>query len=477
MWFWILLTIWLASVACIPHMLLLNKRPTATLAWLWAMLLFPGVGAALYLAIGSERVKRRRRTQRQGFRAKERLSSARKGTAHEAEILAREQKLRADEQALLSGLGRITQLPLATASSLQILRKAPAFYGALRESIEGAKRDVHVESYIWRDDEVGREFLHLLIATVQRGVAVRLLLDEIGCYWLKRDYFRPLIEAGGEFSWSHTVSPIRSRYSFNLRNHRKLQIIDGRTVFVGGMNFGREYLGRNPDLGDWSDVQLRIQGSVVEVFRQIFAEDWFFATGREDPLASYVPEPELPEKSFAQVLRGGPDEDDHPMLRADLSLIGAAKKRLWISSGYFVPGETMQTALQVAAARDVDVRLLVSGKSEHPLLVKAGRSYYDALLRQGVKIFEYDKGIEHSKYMVIDDQWTTIGSSNFDERSMRLNFELSVLILNRKINRDMGEIFTDTISQAHAIDREEFAQRPIMTKLAESILRPLSPVL
>ena len=336
---------------------------------------------------------------------------------------------------------------------------------------------MHVESYIWRDDEVGREFLHLLIATVRRGVAVRLLLDEIGCYWLKNDYFQPLIEAGGEFSWSHTVSPIRSRYSFNLRNHRKLQIIDGRTVFVGGMNFGREYLGRNPELGDWADVQMRIEGSVVEVFRQIFAEDWFFATGREDPLETYVREPELPERSFAQVLRGGPDEDDHPMLRSDLSLVAAAKKRLWISTGYFVPGETMQTALQVASAQGVDVRLLVSGRSEHPLLVKAGRSYYDALLRQGVQIFEYEKGIEHSKYMVIDDQWSKVGSSNFDERSMRLNFELSVLLLDRRINRELGEIFTQTISESQAIDRGEFAQRPLATRLAESILRPLSPVL
>ncbi len=477
MWFWILLTIWLASVACIPHMLLLNKRPTATLAWLWAMLLIPGFGAALYLAIGSERVKRRRRTRRQGFRAKDRLASARDDAAQAAESLAKEQKLAPPDQVLLQGLGKITQLPLATASSLQILRKAPAFYGALRESIESAKRDVHVESYIWRDDEVGREFLHLLIATVKRGVAVRLLLDEIGCYWLRNNYFQPLIEAGGEFSWSHTVSPIRSRYSFNLRNHRKLQIIDGRTVFVGGMNFGREYLGRNPDLGDWSDVQMRIEGSVVEVFRQIFAEDWFFATGREDPLETYIPECNESEKSFAQVLRGGPDEDDQPMLRADLSLIASARKRLWISTGYFVPGETMQTALQVAAAQGVDVRLLVSGKSEHPLLVKAGRSYYDALLRQGVKIFEYEKGIEHSKYMVIDEQWTTVGSSNFDERSMRLNFELSVLLLDRKINREMGEIFTRTISESNAIDREEFAQRPLVQKLAESILRPMSPVL
>jgi cardiolipin synthase len=436
MGYWILLIVWLAGWTCIPHMLLLNKRPTATLAWLWAILLIPVFGAGLYLAIGSERVKRNRRSRRKGFRAKDHLASGRKGTA-----------------------------------------QSPAFYGALRESIENAKMDVHVESYIWRDDEVGREFLELLIATVKRGVAVRLLLDELGCYWLRNDYFKPLIEAGGEFSWCHTISPLRSRYSFNLRNHRKLQVIDGRIAFVGGMNFGREYLGRNPELGDWADVQLRMEGSVVEVLRQIFAEDWFFATGKEDPSETFPAEPDPVGNSFAQVLRGGPDEDDQPMLRADLSLIAAAKRRLWISTGYFVPGETMQTALQVAAAQGVDVRLLVSGRSEHPLLVQAGRSYYDALLRQGVQIFEYERGIEHSKYMVIDDLCTTIGSTNFDERSMRLNFELSVLVFNRELNEELAGIFTKTISESDPLDRETFSRRPFMRKLTESALRPLSPIL
>jgi cardiolipin synthase len=315
---WLLIMVWLAGWACIPHMLLLNKRPTATLAWLWAILLFPVVGVGLYLAMGSERVKRNRRSRHQGFRAKDHLASARAGTAQEAALLAKEKQLSEDDQGLLLGLAKISHLPLATASSLQILRKAPAFYASLREAVENAKSSIHVETYIWRDDEVGREFLDLLVATAKRGVAVRLLLDEFGCYWLKGNYFKPLIEAGGEFSWCHTVSPLRSRYSFNLRNHRKLQVIDGRIVFVGGMNFGREYLGRDPALGDWADLQLRLEGSVVEVFRQIFAEDWFFATGKEDVAGMAGPDSGALEKSLAQFLRGGPDENDQPMLASGL---------------------------------------------------------------------------------------------------------------------------------------------------------------
>jgi cardiolipin synthase len=477
MWLWLLTAVWLASWLCIPHLLLLNKRPTATLAWLWAILLFPVFGAALYLAIGSEAVKRNRREKQNEFRSMERLESARDETGEQAGLLAEEKALDASDRALLRGLGAITQLPLARASDLRILHKAPAFYAALREDIAAAQRDVHVQSFIWRDDEVGAEFLQLLIDTARRGVAVRVLLDELGCVKLRRGYFRPLVAAGGRFSWSHTLSPLRGRYSFNLRNHRKLQIIDGRTVFIGGMNFGREYLGRNPKLGDWADTQLRVEGGVVEIFRQIFAEDWFFGTGQDDLLDAAPETSGTPGRILAQVLRGGPDEEDHPMLRAYLALLAAARDRLWISCGYFTPGETMQTALQVTAARGVDVRLLISKKSEHPHLVTAGRSYYDALLRQGVRIYEYDRGIDHSKFFIIDDAWSTLGSSNFDERSMRLNFELSLLMYHPETNRRLSAIFSETMAEAHEIDRAEFSKRPLSAKLLESALRPFSPIL
>jgi cardiolipin synthase len=477
MWFWLLLAAWILGWCCIPQLLLLNKRPTATLAWLWALILFPVAGPALYLMIGSERVKRRRMRRRLDFRGKERRTSGRAKAAKSSDLLSQEKGLKPAERSLLQGLASITGLPAATISTLEVLRKAPAFYQALQEDIRNAKHSIQIETYIWRDDEVGREFLDLLIETTRKGVAVRVLVDELGSFWLKEKYFEPLIAAGGQFSWCHTLSPLRNRYSFNLRNHRKLQIIDGRTAYVGGMNFGREYLGRDPACGDWSDVQIRVEGTVVEILGQIFAEDWFFATGRDDIEETPHPKRTRDESIFVQVLRGGPDEEDQPMLRADLALVGSAKSRLWIATGYFVPGETMQVTLQVAAARGVDVRLLISQKNVHPFLVKAGRSYYDALLRQGIRIFEYTRGIEHSKYVIIDHDWVSVGSSNLDERSMRLNFELSLLALCGKTNHELARIFEATISDANEIDRHIFAKRPYRQKLIESALRPLSPVL
>ena len=467
MWHWLLLVAWIAGWFCIPHLLLLNKRPTATLAWLWALILFPVFGPALYLMIGSEQIKRLRMKRRQDFRGGGGTAAKAKG-AKKADDVA---------DGLLKSLAVITQLPVSTARSQLVLRDAASFYRALKRDIKNATDTIHIETYIWRDDEVGREFLALLVDAAKRGVVVRVLVDELGSFWLKEATFQPLIAAGGQFSWCHTLSPLRSRYSFNLRNHRKLQVIDGRIAYVGGMNFGREYLGRDPVDGDWADLQIRTEGAVVNILQEIFAEDWFFGSGKDDVRDGGQTQPAEDEDTCVQVLRGGPDEEDHPMLRVNLLLVAQATKRLWIGTGYFVPGEIMQTALQVAAARGVDVRLLISQKSEHPLLVKAGRSYYDALLRRGVRIYEYSRGIEHSKYILIDDDLVSVGTSNLDERSMRLNFELSLLMRDAELNDEIARIFKATIAKSKEIDRQEFAQRPYWEKLTESALRPLSPVL
>jgi cardiolipin synthase len=472
---WILIILWICSLGCVPHLLLLNKRPTATLAWLWALLLFPGLGALFYLAVGTERVRRRRRRRQKTFRRKKRLAGGREQLAQSSIVEA----LPVDSQSrqLMETLEKITGLQADSASEIKVLRNGDLFYDALRKSVAGAKRSIHVESYLWRNDGVGKEFLDLLVAAARRGVRVRLLLDELGCLGLTRRYFRPLIDAGGEFSWCHTLYPRHNRYFFNLRNHRKLQVIDGRTAFVGGMNFGQEYLGLNPTLGSWSDLQVELRGTVVERLQQVFAEDWFFATGREDPLDEPGDSDGEDDLSPVQVLRTGPDEDDHPMLRINLALIGAAQKRLWISTGYFVPGDTMQAALQVAIARGVDVRLLVSERSQHKYLVKAGRSYYEALLRQGVRIYEYRRGIEHSKYTVLDDNIAVVGSSNFDDRSMRLNFELSVLVHKSRINHAFAKIFSEKMEESHEVKLGSFLRRPLKERLVESALRLCSPLL
>jgi cardiolipin synthase len=317
-----------------------------------------------------------------------------------------------------------------------------------------------------------------LVAAARRGVEVRVLLDQIGSLGLRRSFFHPLIEAGGKFAWFRTAHPLRNRWTFNLRNHRKLQIIDGRIAFVGGMNMAREYAGEDPEIGPWRDVQIELTGGAAKKLQMVFADDWFFATEEKLLAPCYYPRAGGPQSILVQSLPDGPDSPDDPIQMSIVFMLNAARSRVWLTAGYFVPKEPLLTALQLAAARGVDVRLLVSEKSDHPMLINVGRSYYEELLRFGVKIYEYEAGINHAKVGLIDDEWLMVGSANFDVRSMRLNFELNTLIRDRDRAAELEAVLRhDFDIDSHRIVLEEFLRRPWSQRFKESLLRPLAPLL
>jgi cardiolipin synthase len=283
--------------------------------------------------------------------------------------------------------------------------------------------------------------------------------------------------AGGQFSWFQSLDPRRKRFFLNLRNHRKLQIVDGAVAFVGGMNIGREYEGGEGAVGHWRDAQVEASGPIAGELQSVFADDWFFATGQKIVEPRYYPvippDPRLP----VQIVLGGPDRHHEPISKSIVSLLNEAGERAWIATGYFVPDDILLAALEVAASRGVDVRLLVSEKNDHPWLVTVGRSYYDQLLATGVRIFEYSAGINHAKIAVADRDWGMVGSANFDYRSMRLNFELNLLFHSREQNAVLTRLLEEDFRLSQEIDRAEFGRRPFRQKFLEAALRPLSPLL
>jgi cardiolipin synthase len=294
---------------------------------------------------------------------------------------------------------------------------------------------------------------------------------------LRRSHFAPLVASGGKFAWFRTAHPFRNRWTFSLRNHRKLQIIDGRHCFVGGMNMGREYAGEDPAIGPWRDVQIEMTGSAARKFQMIFADDWFFATEEKLLDRRYYPAPENPQRLVVQPMTDGPDGVDDPIQMSIVLMLHTAQHRVWLTAGYFAPKEPLLTALQLAAARGVDVRMLISEKSDHPMLVNVGRSYYEELLRYGVKIYEYEAGINHAKVALIDEDWLMVGSANFDVRSMRLNFELNALVRDRARALDLERVLSRDFGRSSEIMLEQFARRSRMQRLKESLVRPLSPLL
>jgi len=466
---------YIATWACIPHLLLLKKRPSATLAWLWAIIFIPILGALAYVALGTDRLKRRRLRRRTLYSARVTREPAPSETSDDATAGLLQKLPRRDHQ-FLKLLSRINQLPVTSADNLHILRDAKEFYSALEARIRGAKHHVHLEFYVWNGDDTGVRFLKLLTEAAGRGVKVRLLLDGVGSHGFTEKLLSGFTAAGGHFSWFQSLDPKRNRFFLNLRNHRKLQIIDGLSAFVGGMNIGMEYEGLNPDLGHWRDVQVEADGPVVRELQDVFADDWFFATGERISSAPYFPAPPGRARNIVHVVLGGPDRQNEPTSKSIVSLLNEASDRVWIATGYFVPDDIILAALELAASRGVDVRLLISEKNDHPWLVVIGRSYYDQLLAAGVRIFEYSVGINHAKIMLADDHWAMVGSANLDYRSMRLNFELNLLFHSAERNSELARILEHDFALCQEIDQAVFARRPFRRKFLEAALRPISPM-
>ncbi|HUR59495.1 MAG TPA: cardiolipin synthase [Opitutaceae bacterium] len=472
----VLLAGYFATWAFIPHLLLLKKRPSATLAWLWAIMFIPFIGAMAYVAIGTDRLKRRRLRRRQLFSARSSRQLPPAGTTDPGSSDLLKTLPRRDRQ-FLQLLSRINQLPASSAGDIRILRDSREFYPALEARIRGARHHLHVEFYIWENDATGARFLKLLTEAAQRGVIVRLLLDGVGSRGISAGLLTDFARAGGRFAHFQTLDPKRNRFFLNLRNHRKLQIVDGAIAFVGGMNIGQEYEGLDPALGHWRDVQVEVMGAICAELQEVFADDWFFATGEKISEPVFFPEATGSAAHAMHIVLGGPDRLNEPITKSIVSLLNEASERVWIATGYFVPDDNILTALELAAHRGVDVRLLISEKSDHPWLVVVGRSYYAQLLAAGVRIFEYSAGINHAKITLADDHWTMVGSANLDYRSMRLNFELNLLFHSPERNAEVAGILDHDFGLSQEVDPAVFSRRPFRQRFTEAALRPLSPLL
>ncbi|HEX5177480.1 MAG TPA: cardiolipin synthase, partial [Chthoniobacteraceae bacterium] len=430
-------------------------------------------GTFFYFVFGTDRLVRQklratREMDASGGRAERRV---------DADTRASLEPLSPQGRQAVELLSRLHEYAISCADEARLLIDGGAFFAALGQRIDQARHHVHIEFYIWQNDARANDMLDRLVTAARRGVEVRLLLDPIGCFGLRRSHFAPLTKAGGKFAWFRTAHPLRNQWTFTLRNHRKLQIIDCARCFVGGMNMGREYAGEDPAIGPWRDIQIEIVGNAARKFQMIFADDWFFATQEKLLAPHYYPPPQPSQKLLVQAMTDGPDDPGDPIEMSLVWMLNIARHRVWLTAGYFGPNEPLLSALQLAAARGVDVRMLVAGKSDHPLLVNIGRSYYEELLRYGVKIYEYEAGINHGKVALIDEEWLMVGSANLDTRSMRLNFELNALVRDPATAADLERVLSRDFESSNRIVADEFVRRSRWQRWKESLVRPLAPLM
>jgi cardiolipin synthase len=366
--------------------------------------------------------------------------------------------------------------PLTLGNKVTLLQDGTATYAAMFATIALAQDHINLESYIIEDDAIGHEFATLLLQTQARGVQVNLIYDSVGGINTPRAFYERLIQAGIAVLEFNPVNPMLARgpWMVNNRDHRKLLIIDGHTVFLGGINISSVYASgssirraNTPDTVAWRDTDLKIEGPVVAEFQAMFLQTWQKQHGQALAPKAYFPPLVAQGKEIVRAIGSTPDDPYSLIYLTLISAIGNAEKQVYLTNAYFVPDPQLLAALGNAAARGVDVKLILPSHTDSALVFHAGRAHYAGLLEGGVKIFELKGALLHSKTAVIDGVWSTVGSTNLDWRSFLDNDEVNAVILGPEFAMQMLAMFQKDLDASQAIDPVTWAARPLEFKLKE----------
>ncbi len=464
---------WLVYIICLSIWIILQKRaPVSTLSWILALAFIPYGGFIIYHFFGPQKLKR------QQFR---RLLSRTALKEHSDYLQLRNHILAASTHSqelmqLANMIRTTTGFPLTTAKSLKLLVDGTETFTAILDAIAHATHHIHLEYYIFDPDRIGTRLRDLLIQKAKEGVKVRLLVDGIGSSRLKNAFIQPLLRAGARFAFFHKphitqlIKPL-----VNLRTHRKIVICDGLVGFTGGLNITDQEDERVYEYA-YHDTHLQLTGNAVHWLQLIFMEDWLYASGEKEipDLANYFPI-QSSGPYPVQVIPSGPDNEWEIIHRIYLSMIQRARKRIWLTTPYFVPTEATLFALTSAALRGVDVRLLVPRMSDSRLVTSAARSYFDELMRAGVRIWEYHGRMLHSKTIVVDHHYSLIGTANFDSRSFRLNFEVCIAAYGPRLAELLSDQFECDLVCAERVPFNRHIG--LLQKMFEATARLFSPLL
>lgn len=372
----------------------------------------------------------------------------------------------------------ISDSPLTLGNQTTLLQDGRATYAAMFAAIAQAKDHINLESYIIEDDAIGQEFATQLLAAQARGVQVNLIYDSVGGLYTPRAFFDRLKGAGVAVVEFNPVNPLLGKgpWLVNNRDHRKLLIVDGRTVFLGGINISNVYSSgsviRRPDKSEahsetWRDTDLQIEGPVVAEFQKLFLQTWDKQLGPALAPKAYFPKLVAEGRDIVRAIGSTPDDPYSLMYLTLISAIGNAEKHVYLTNAYFVPDPQLLTALTDAAARGVEVKLILPNHSDSSIVFHAGRARYAGLLKGGVQIFELNGALLHSKTAVIDGVWSTVGSTNLDWRSFLDNDEVNAVILGREFAAQMQRMFEQDLATSTRIDRQAWDNRPLQWRLKE----------
>lgn len=460
----------LLALVFLAYLIRQKRSPASTMAWLLLVLFLPYIGVPLYLMLGGRKMNRMARAK---ARVYEPTGSPRRGRR---------------DRSLERFLQSYGAPPARGGNRVELLTRGEDAFRQLVELIGEARTSINITTYILGRGPVGEELVTRLAERAAQGVQVRLLLDDVGSWRIHRRFLAPLTRAGARVAFFMPVLHLPFRGRANLRNHRKIVVIDSRVAITGGMNLAWPYMAPVPDPGMWIDLSAVVEGPAVADLESLFFSDWAFATGEDltperadcegdagEPKRDQMPaeDPARSAGGFVQVVASGPDVPDDPLYETLLSQIFAARERIWIVTPYFVPDEMLARALNLAARRGVDIRLIVPSRSNHVSTDLARESYLRELHEAGGRVLLYQATMLHAKAVLFDDQLAVIGSANMDNRSLFLNYEVAVFLYSR----EQVDAVSAWAKRLQSDCLRELPKPGWARELAENVVRLLSPLL
>ena len=450
-----------------------------TLAYLLFCLFIPIIGILFYLAFGIN-YWRKKTYSKKSEQDNKILEQLKKSIEQYDNVAVNRYEDLEDENAELAAM-LIKDLgsPLTGNNKITLLVNGEEKFPALFKAIEQATHHIHVEYYIYEYDKTGSALIELLIKKAKDGVQVRFIYDDFGSPTIKKKTEKRMQDAGIAIHPFHKVRFYLLANRINYRNHRKIVIIDGKTAFTGGINVSDKYVNSNTNKLFWRDTHIRIDGPGVYYLQYLFLSDWNFCCGNPlQPDAAFFADAGIKEQgSFMQVAASGPDANEPTVLYSILQAIYLAKEEILITTPYFIPGDSILDALQIAALSGLKVKLLVPGICDSKIVNAASKSNYKDLLNAGVEIYLYQKGFVHAKTLITDCKLTMVGTANMDHRSFELNFEVNAIIYDKHFATQMRELFFKDLKDAELIDKTKWLARPGYRQFPEKLARLFSPVL
>ncbi|SHL88882.1 cardiolipin synthase [Mucilaginibacter sp. OK098] len=479
-WYWLASAGYVFLVIFVCLRILYDIRSTSkTFAYLLITILVPVVGIIIYFAVGAN-YRKNKLYSKKIINDNKLLAEIRNKIVHESE---KTWETGAEEVKSHKKLARMLlndNSPLTGDNEVTLLLNGEQKFPEVILALKAAKHHIHMEYYIFENDDIGNQVKDILIQKVAEGVKVRFIYDDFGSRSIRKNIVPELLAGGVEAYPFYKILFIALSNRTNYRNHRKIIVIDGCTGFIGGINFSDRYInGINKKQLFWRDTHVRINGPGVYYMQYLFICDWNFCADQELKIEEEFFCSAKSKKGHAiiQIAASGPDSDNPTIMFSLIEAIGMASDELLITSPYFIPGESILDALSVAALSGVKIKLLVPYKSDSALVNAAARSYYGEMLDAGAEIYLYKKGFVHAKTMVADGKLAIVGSANMDHRSFELNFEVNSMIYDTQIAGQLRDAFYNDIKDAVKLNPKTWAKRTLFKQLPEKLVRLLSPLL